>query len=49
VTPSFLHTGHTLLSVFPLIPFNLQIPIFHHRMPLFPTKVQMSMYVSYVE
>jgi hypothetical protein len=32
---SFMHTGHTPLSMFPLISFNLQMPVFHHPVPFF--------------
>jgi hypothetical protein len=28
---SLLHIGHIPCSVFPLTPFNLQMPIFHHN------------------
>jgi hypothetical protein len=37
---SFLHTGHTPLSVFPLIPFTLQTPIFHLPIPFLSSNMQ---------
>jgi hypothetical protein len=43
--PSYLlHTGHIPCSVCPLTPFNLQMPIFHHPIPLLASWVHTSMY-----
>jgi hypothetical protein len=41
LTPSSSkHTGHTPLSMFPLIPFSLQMPILHHPIPFLSSNVQ---------
>jgi hypothetical protein len=43
--PSYLlHIGHIPCSVFPITHFNLQMPIFHHPIPLLASWVHTSMY-----
>jgi hypothetical protein len=39
-----LHIGHIPCSIFPLTTFNLQMPIFHHPIPLVASWVHISMY-----
>jgi hypothetical protein len=41
---SLLHIGHIPCYVFPLIPFNFQMPIFHYPIPLPASWVHTSMY-----
>jgi hypothetical protein len=41
---SLLHKGHIPCYVFPLTPFNLHMPIFHHPIPLLASWVHSFMY-----